>query len=218
MPRKFELLVAALDARPECGVAYGITRYSDASGNEIECTWKTANQIQETIFPSFLVSRWWDTPAPLYRRSVCDAAGPWTGLRQEEDWEYDCRIGAGGTRLAYVGEVVTEVRDHPEERLSSGDGSDPARLRDRAKAHKLIAGHARTAGVPLDAPEFQRFARELFHLGRQCGAAGLSEESRRLIALARGIAPAADMRIYEFAARVVGPRRAARAAAWIERR
>src|SRR4051812_15834192 len=78
MPRKFELQVAALEANPECGVAYGITRYRDANGNEIECSWKPANQIQKTIFPSFLVARWWDTPTPLYRRSICDAAGPWT--------------------------------------------------------------------------------------------------------------------------------------------
>jgi glycosyltransferase involved in cell wall biosynthesis len=217
MPRKFELQIRAFEAQPDCGVAYGITRYRDTAGNEIECTWKEANQIQKTILPSFLVGRWWETSTPLYRKSVCDAAGPWTSLRLEEDWEYDCRVGALWPLLAYVNEVVAEHRDHSDGRLSRGSGADPARLRDRARAHELIAGHARRAGVEPDAPELRRFARELFHLGRQCGAAGLADESKRLITLARSISSTPDLRIYELAARIVGWRAAGRVAAWIER-
>jgi len=218
LPRKFELQVAALEQAPEFGVAYGITRYRDAAGAEIECTWKPANQIQKTILPSFLLARWWETSTPLYRKSVCDAAGPWTALSLEEDWEYDCRVGALGTQLAYVPEVVAEHRDHADFRLSRGSGGDPARLRDRAAAHELIASHARRAGIPAAAPEFQHFARELFHLARQCGLAGLPNEAARLLALAAAIAPSADLRIYRLAARLVGWRNAGRAASWIERR
>lgn len=218
MPRKFEIQVAALEAHPECGVAYGITRYRNAEGNEVACTWKPANQIQKTIFPSFLVARWWDTPTPLYRRSICDAAGPWTSLRHEEDWEYDCRIGATGTSLAYVDEPVAEIRDHFDGRLSGGGADKRETLRDRARAHELIASHAVRAGVSRDTPELQTFARELFHIARQCGGAGLSEEPKRLISLARTISPSADLRLYELAAYLVGWRRASRVAAWIERR
>jgi glycosyltransferase involved in cell wall biosynthesis len=217
LPRKFESQVRALEEQPECGVAYGMTRYL-RNGIEIACTWKEANQIQRTIFPSFLVWRWWETSTPLYRRAICDAAGPWTALRLEEDWEYDCRVGALGTQLAYVAEVVAVHRDHSDNRLSRGSGSDPARLRDRARAHELIASHARRAGVARDQPELQRFARELFHLGRQCGAAGLADESRRLVTLAGAISSARDIRGYEFLARVIGWKRAGRAAAWLDRR
>jgi hypothetical protein len=149
---------------------------------------------------------------------VTGAAGPWTNLWLEEDWEYDCRVGALGTRLAFVDEVVAEHRDHSDGRLSRGSGADPARLRQRARAHELIASHARRGGVHARSPEFQRFARELFHLGRQCGAAGLAEESKRLIALAGSIAPSHDLRIYELAARVFGWRLTGRAAAWMDRR
>jgi glycosyltransferase involved in cell wall biosynthesis len=218
MPQKFERQIEALSRQPESGVAYGMTRYRDAAGNEIECTWKEANQIRETILPSFLVARWWETSTPLYRKTVCDAAGPWTALRLEEDWEYDCRVGALGTRLAYVDAVVAEHRDHDDGRLSRGSGADPARLRDRSNAHELITAHARRAGVPNDAPEFQRFARELFHLARQCGAAGLPEEAKRLLMLARSISSSADLRIYQLAASVVGWRSIARASSWIGRR
>jgi len=207
LPRKFELQVAALNADPQAGVAYGSTRYRDAEGNEIDCTWKNANQRQETILPSFLLARWWDTPTPLYRRSVCDAAGPWTSLRLEEDWEYDCRVGALGVRLAYVPEYVAEIRDHPDHRLSRGVARDAVRLRERARAHQLIASHAQRAGIPRSAPEMQHFGRELFHLARQCGAAGLGAESQALFEIARAIAPRWDLQVYALAARALGWKR-----------
>jgi glycosyltransferase involved in cell wall biosynthesis len=208
LPRKIELQVAALRSDPSAGIAYGITRYRNAEGDEIACTWKEANQVQRKMFPSFLVSRWWETATPLYRRSVTDAAGAWTDLRLEEDWEYDSRVAALGFDLAYVGEVVAEHRDHPQERLSRGLGSDPRRLRMRAQAHELIAAHAHEAGLDRRLPEMQHFARELFHLARQCGAAGLRQESRELLAAAIKISAARDLRAYNFVARLIGVRRA----------
>jgi hypothetical protein len=77
-------------------------------------------------------------------------------------------------------------------------------------AHELITAHARSTGVDAGRPEFQRFARELFQVGRQCGANGLGDESRRLMALARLLNSAVDMRVYDF---VIGWRRTGRAAA-----
>ncbi|MEA2163919.1 MAG: hypothetical protein QOK37_2046 [Thermoanaerobaculia bacterium] len=217
LPRKFALQVAALDAQPEAGIAYGLVRYRDEHGNEIACDWKPANQKQHTIFPSFLIARWWETLSPLYRRSVTEAIGPWTTLSLEEDWEYDCRAGALGVTLAFVNEIAGEHRDHSDGRLSRGTSDDPARLRQRASAHELITAHARRAGIDPASPEFQHFARELFHLGRQCGAAGLRAESKRLVALARSLSKSADLRAYQAVANVIGWTRAGRAAAWLER-
>ena len=210
LPRKFELQVAALRARPEAGVAYGLTRYRNAAGEEIECTWKEANQRQETILPSFLIARWWETATPLYRRSVTDAAGAWTTLRLEEDWEYDCRIGVLGMHLAYVDDFVAEHRDHSDNRLSRGAARDPWRLAQRARSHELVALHAQRARIPRSSPEMQRFARELFHLARQCGAAELVDESRALLDAARVIAPRWDLTLYAAAARTIGWTRAGR--------
>jgi glycosyltransferase involved in cell wall biosynthesis len=217
LPRKLERQVAALRAHPEAGVAYGRIIYRNARGDEIICDWKPANQNVTAIFPSFLIARWWETVAPLYRRSVTDAAGPWTSLRLEEDWEYDARIGSLGVRLVFVDEPVGEHRDHPEDRLSRGAGSDPRRLRDRAEAHARIAMHARTAGVDPQTPEVGIFARELFHIARQCGAAGLTAESKRLVGFARDIADRRDLRWYARAARLLGWRLTGRLAGWIDR-
>jgi glycosyltransferase involved in cell wall biosynthesis len=177
-PRKFELQVAALIANPACGAAYGRTRLLTKEGQFVE-PWKGTARRVETMFPSFLQSRWWDTSTPLYRRFVIDAAGPWSSLRIEEDWEYDARVAALGTTLCFVDEEVSITRER------AVDVAGPAIMRDRARAHALIYEHARRFGIGHDAPEMQHFARELFLLARQAGAAGLRDESRMLFDLAR---------------------------------
>lgn len=185
LPQKFEMQVEGLRAHPECGVSYGKTRYRNTDGSVEPESWKGSGMEVETMFPSFLVSRWWDTPTPLYRATLCEQAGPWTDLKWEEDWEYDCRIAALGVRLHYCDEYVAEVRDHHDGRLCKGEALDPVRMRERARAHKLILSHAKNAGIDCGSPEMKHFARELFLLSRQCGAASLAVESRELFALAR---------------------------------
>jgi glycosyltransferase involved in cell wall biosynthesis len=208
LPRKLELQVRALRQRAECGVAYGRTRYRNPDGREIACTWKPLLAGETAIFPHFLRARMWETVAPLYRASVCQAAGPWTTLRLEEDWEYDCRVGALGVQLAFVDEPLGEHRDHPDGRLSRGAAPDPMRLRDRAAAHELIYAHACRAGVTDSAPEMHHFARELFLLARQCGAAGLADQSASLFALARDASgeerDRLQFRLYAAIARTIG--------------
>ncbi len=63
----------------------------------------------------------------------------------------------------------------------------------------------------------RHFARELFLLSRQCGAAGLAEESHRLFELARSASGRArssgwDFRGYRLLAGVIGWTRAGRLA------
>lgn len=209
LPEKFELQVTGLRDSPECEVSYGKTRYRHGDGTFEELPWKRSGEKVETMFPSFLDSRWWDTPTPLYRRRVCDEAGPWTDLRLEEDWEYDCRIAALGGRLHYCDEFVVEVRDHGHGRLCKGDALDPLRLAERARAHTLILQSARRAAITADFPEMHHFVRELFLLSRQCGAAGLAKESEDLFWLSREASGKArgggwDYRVYRLLAFVMG--------------
>jgi glycosyltransferase involved in cell wall biosynthesis len=222
LPDKFRLQVGGLRANPRCGIAYGYTRYRHANGRVEPTPWKGSGQRTETMFPSFLVSRWWDTPTPLYRASLCGAAGPWTDLKLEEDWEYDCRIAALGVELFFCESYVVEVRDHDRYRLCKGDALDPVRLFHRARAHELIYGHALRAGIEPTAPERQHFARALFLLARQCGAAGLARQSHALFLLARAAsgeqrARRGDFRLYAAAARLLGWERAGRISCAIDR-
>ncbi len=210
LPRKFELQVAALAADPAAGIAYGPTAYGPDSARTAELgPWKRTGETIETLFPSMLGDRWWGTATPLYRRSLVDAAGPWLNLRVNEDWEYDCRIAAGGVRLAFVPVMVAREYAHSGPRLSRSSIRDGAILRVRAQAMSLIFGHAQRAGIGEDAPEMRHFAHEAFLLARLCGASGQPVASKELYDLAGRAAPESvgrdrKYRLYGRAARWFG--------------
>jgi glycosyltransferase involved in cell wall biosynthesis len=215
-PRKFEVQIEALRAAPGAGIAYCKTRQAyweegRRRTDEHERAHPSAQTEEcfETLFPRLLSGRCWHTLTPLYRADVVERIGPWSDLAQEEDWEYDARAGAIGIRLAWCSEILAEVRHHAEARASRGWLANPAQTRSRCRAHKLIYEHARRAGIGSGDLNMQRFARELFLLARQCGAAGLADESRELFELAREAcgpqrASALDFRIYRSVAALVG--------------
>jgi glycosyltransferase involved in cell wall biosynthesis len=222
-PRKFERQVAALREHPECGVAYCKTReyaIGDTPGDT--ASFRTGEGF-ETLFPELLSGRIWQTVTPLFRRTITDAVGPWSALRQEEDWEYDARVAALGTRLAWVPEFLADWRHHAGPRAGGDSLNDPKKMRWRFEAHHLIYGHAVRAGYDSKEPHMQQFARTLFLLARQCGATGLGTESQQLFDLARvasgrGRGDAWDFRVYRAAAAVLGWRLAGRLAGWVDRR
>ncbi len=222
LPKKFELQVAGLRERRDCNVSYGKTRFYAHGDQPRDLAWKRTGECISTMFPSFLQSRWWDTSTPLYRREITDLAGPWVLLKNEEDWEYDCRIASNSVRLHYCKEFVSDTRITSENQMSRGGSNDPEKLKDRATAHRLILGHAIAARIPDQAPEMQHFARELFLLARQCGAAGLGEEAHMLFELARrasGVVRSRgiDFLLYDAGARLVGWRAMGRLTCGLDR-
>jgi len=222
MPRKFEWQVSALQTNLECGVAYGKTRCYHRGIGPRDVAWKRTGERIDTMFPAFLQSRWWGTSSPLYRRVVLDEAGPWVGLWNEEDWEYDCRIAAQGTKLYFCDEFVSDQRWDDRPRLSTAGTTDPSKLAHRAEAHRLIYGHARHYGIGLDTPEMRYFARELFLLARQCGSAGLPDQSRMLFNLAREASgpdrgQKLDFQLYRLAIGILGWRLAGTIACRMDR-
>ena len=134
-PHKFELQVLGLSKHLECAVAYGKTRFYRLGEHAADKPWKRTGDHVTMMFPSFLRERWWDTSTPLYRRELIDRAGAWTSLRQEEDWEYDCRIASQGVKLYNCCQFVSDTRDG---RQSNSNGRTFGMLADRAKAHELI--------------------------------------------------------------------------------
>ena len=220
LPRKLALQMEALAAAPAAVAAYGRTRYRGPAGEEIRCSWKPLLDGETSILPHFLRGRMWETVSPLYRATAVEEAGAWTPRRLEEDWEYDCRVGALGRPLVFLPDFLAEHRDDASDRLSRGAALDPARMRDRAAAHASIYASARRAGIGDDAPEMQQFARELFLLARQCGAAGLPDEAKQLFLLAREASGtrggASQFRLYAAIARLAGWSFAGRAAAVVD--
>jgi hypothetical protein len=73
----------------------------------------------------------------------------------------------------------------------------------------MILEHAQRARVAYVMPEMKHFARELFLLARQCGAAGLVGEARMLFYLARSTSTperrrGLDFLAYRAAASILG--------------
>ncbi len=222
LPAKFEAQVAALRRRPDVGVSYCRTREYDAGRPEAAWASLDTDEGLPELFPYLLTRRRWQTPSPLFRRSVTDAVGAWAPLRQEEDWEYDARVGALGARLDWRPEFLAEVRHHADSRAGGGSLAYPERMRSRYHAHRLILEHAVRSGITNADPHMQHYARELFLLARQCGAVGLAEESRQLFELARRASSAdrangLEFRAYAVLARLIGWSMVGRVACWSDR-
>jgi len=210
LPRKFEAQVAALRARPECGIAYGRTRLIDMDGQVLASPFKWTGDVHATLFPGLLIDRWWCTHTPLYRRELADVIGPWCDLRYSQDWEYDMRAGALGVKLAHCDVDVSEHRHHVGARQTgSGKWLAPP---DRVRFFEALFTNARSANVALDAPEMRHFSRWVFSHARTCGQMGDAESARALyrLALRASAGFGFDMRAYRTLAGVVGWERAAR--------
>jgi len=222
LPTKFRLQVVGLRECKDCAVAYGKTRFYAIGNQPTSTAYKRTGERILTMFPSFLKSRWWSTSTALYRRAITDKVGAWTNLRNEEDWEYDCRVASKGVRLCYCDTFVSDTRSNAGAHLSDGGSHDPGKLRDRATAHGLILEHALAAGLTHETPEMQHFARELFLLSRQCGAAGLGEQAWILFELARKASGTKrsrgiDFFLYRAGARLVGWRAIGRVSCGLDR-
>jgi len=207
-PRKFELQVAALRESPECGAAYGQIRLCPEGGEPAQIAHKWSGRGLTELFPALLVDRWWNTDAPLWRRSVCDRIGAWSDLRYSQDWEYDARAGALGLKLAYCPEFVCDQRHHQASRQTgSGRWLAPA---DRLRFFRSLHASARAAGVGPRAPEMRHFVRWVFFHARDCAATGHGDAAAGLAALAREASAGAafGIRAFALAGKLLGWRRA----------
>lgn len=221
-PEKFERQVSALRQRPDCAVAYCKTREYMLGATRRDVASVRTGEKLATLFPPLLSGRCWQTVTPLFRRTVCDAVGPWSDLRVEEDWEYDARVAALGVKLVWCPEFLADFRHHHGERASGNSLRDQRKMRWRFDAHQRIYQHARRAGIDHREEHMQRFARELFLLARQCGAVGLATEASELFALAQAAsgperAQHRDFRFYRMAATILGWSAAGRLACWADR-
>ncbi|MEI6320647.1 MAG: glycosyltransferase family A protein, partial [Pseudomonadota bacterium] len=177
LPEKFAAEVAALRNHPECGIAYGVTRLIDEDGQLLQSPYRWTARGYESLMPALLIDRWWSTHTPLFRRSVCDAVGPWSPMRMAEDWEYEARVAALDVRLVGCPEPLSETRQHVRGRLT-GHPDLLAHSSDMARLMTALDRAARAAKVSMDSPEMLHFSRWAFMEARRAGAAALPEASR----------------------------------------
>jgi glycosyltransferase involved in cell wall biosynthesis len=182
LPSKFEKQVAELKQNPTAGACYCKTEVTRQDGGTIG-NWKRTGETISHLIPSMLGSRWWDTSTPLYTRNVTDEAGPWKPLINEEDWEYDCRIGYTNGELCYVPEVLSVQYAHNESRLSQDGAFDPVKLQSRARARESILDLSLNHPSATSSQEYYTLLKYTFLLARQCGSAGLKREAKCLFSL-----------------------------------
>ena len=181
LPHKFRDQIAALEAHPECAIAYGTSSLVDGTGQVLADPSRQTAQRHDHLFPALLVDRWWHTHTPLFRRWISDAAGAWP-LFRPEDWDLEARMGALGARLIHCGSRVSVQRDHASaERVSRGPGQ--AYLRDEATFLPRLYACALLAGVDHQAPEMDHFARWCFMRARDLHRLGETQSGDRLLRL-----------------------------------
>ena len=182
-PNKLVQQVAELQATTSADVVYCRQALADSNGKIIEDNWMRTGEQHKTMFPAMLAGRIWGTPAPLYRHTLLDKAGAWKKLSNLEDWEYDCRLAIYSTGLAYVDQSLVLVRRHAGEHYGNIEPKDHHKIRDRAEAFILIAGHAKAASINHNSLEYRKFVRSCFHVARQTAHAGLIDQARALFTL-----------------------------------
>ena len=203
LPDKFAVQVKALRDNPSCGAAYGFIRFCPEDEPPRVAPFKLTGETRDYLFPRLLIDRWWNTTCPLFRRSVCDAVGPWTDLQYSQDWEYDARVGSLGTRLTHTRAFVCEQRQHSAKRQTGHGGWLEAP--DRVRFFSLLCAHATKAGVPTNCPEMRHFSRWVFAEARFCAIEGHTQVASRLLALAvRTAERPTALRAYGVLAHVAG--------------
>ena len=203
LSNKFATQVKALRDSPSCGAAYGFIRLCPENEPPLAAPFKLSGETRDYLFPRLLIDRWWNTSCPLFRRSVCDAVGPWSELRYSQDWEYDARVGSLKTRLVHTKAFVCEQRQHAAHR-QTGHGAwleGP----DRVRFFTLLYAHSTRVGVPLNCPEMRHFSRWVFAQARVCAIEGHTQAASTLLALAvRTSERPTTLRAYGVLARVAG--------------
>jgi glycosyltransferase involved in cell wall biosynthesis/SAM-dependent methyltransferase len=183
-PRKFEVMVGALTGNPDCDIAYCYTRRYVIGSTPTDSPSALTGHTFRKMFPSFLSRRYWQTSTPIYRRHICDTAGPWSDLLFWEDIEYDTRIASQDPRLHHCREWLTDMRDHHHGRLSGSRFlDDPTLLREAVRGMALLYEDVERAGWTYDLPEVRRFIDDVRVLHARCRRFELEEEAGRCITI-----------------------------------
>ena len=127
-----------------------------------------------------MTRRYWSTSTPLYRRRVCDRAGPWTDLLFWEDVEYDIRIAVQAPSLYHCREYLTDFRDHETGRLSGSRFlDDPTLLREAVRGIGLMYESIKEAGLTYDLSDVRSFIDDVRVVYARCQRFQLEEEAAR---------------------------------------
>ena len=177
-PNRFSRMIEALDDGEAADLAYCFTRRYAVGQSPKSVPAGRTGEAFTRIFPEILEERPWFTSSVLYRREICDRAGPWSDLPFLEDVEIDARMGRLGARVRHCPEFLADVRDHSGYRSSGQDllGREDA-LKDAVRAYSMIFRHARAARVEMTEKPMILFMEDVRLLESQAEKLLLAAES-----------------------------------------
>lgn len=187
LPEKLALQVNALEQNPDRDVAYGMIQLINEQGDVLEEDHKWGGRSFEALLPALLVSRWWSTHTPLWRRSFLNTVGPWSSLRMGEDWEYEARAARCGARLFHLPVPLSQTRRHQEARLTGVSRITNEHLTGWPILLQSLSDAAAQCAISPDSVEMKHFCRWAFSLSRQAGGRGLPKVAAVYWGIARGV-------------------------------
>jgi GT2 family glycosyltransferase len=177
-PERFAKMIETLEAGGGADLAYCATRRYTAGTKPTDEPAGRTGQTFARIFPEILAEKPWFTSSVLYRREICDRAGPWSDLPFLEDVELDARMGRLGARVAHCPELLADFRDHSEGRASRQDLIErPDLVHDAVRAYSMIFAHARAVKVEATEPAMSLFMEDVRLLGSRAEKFELKEEA-----------------------------------------
>jgi len=187
-PERFSEMVEALEHGEKADLAYCFTRrYAVGEPPKSVPAGRTGEELTR-VFPELLAERPWFTASVLYRREICDRAGPWSDLPFMEDVELDARMGRLGARVAHRSKFLSDFRDHALPRLSRQDLLErPEVLVEAVRAYSMIFSHARAAGVQSTSRAMSLFMEDIRLLGSRAEKFLLQEESSLCAAMMKEV-------------------------------
>ena len=109
-PRKLEIHIGLLQRYPESGYAFShMTRLEDLQQWPQICVERTKLSDAADFYCSPLML----TMVGVYRRTTCDAAGPWLediSLGEDEEWSFRALLSI--SKLVYLPDTLCAFRDH----------------------------------------------------------------------------------------------------------
>lgn len=211
-PDKIARQVAAVAAAPAGTIAAGPWgRFTDDPGAAVfqpEAVWADLGPV-EWLARSWAGGGMFPPVVWLVPRSLCDAAGPWNeALSLDDDGEYFSRVLLRAAHVRFVPEARSYYRAHGGPRVSAGRGRKAALssfTSTEVKARALLAAEDSPRVRLALAHLWQRFIWE------QCAAApDLAATAEERLKAFPALPPPAGPSAYQFAARLLGWRRARR--------
>jgi len=210
LSNKFSDQVAALEAHPECAIAYGTSRHVHVDGRVLETP--AAAQPRRSTTCSHCC--WWSAGGiPTHPYSAVGSATPLVPRPpfRPEDWDLEARMGALKPRLIHCGSTVSVQVDHESDNRVH-PGPRAGALRDAAIFYPRLYAAALLADVSLEAPQWQQFSDECFVRARLLHQLGDGVRGNRLLQLAELSSPGNGnlIRQYGLISRLLGPSMGAR--------